>query len=85
MTRKAERDRPTPATVLGLTAAADELPMGHGAAVKWLREHELVHDLDGRQVVIWGDVLEALRGNGPPTAAQTARDRWATVGRSPLR
>lgn len=71
--------------VLTITDAADGLPMTHGEAVRWLKDHELVHDLGGRAVVIWGDVLEVLRGRTPARRVEPRVDRWATVGRSPLR
>jgi hypothetical protein len=46
--------------------------MGDGAARRWLRARGLVRDLDGRAVVRWLDVLDAL-DPGALTAAPPAR------------
>lgn len=51
--------------VLSVTQAISLLPLGHAAAARWLRRNGLVRDLDGRGAVIWGDVLETLRGEEP--------------------
>ena len=49
------------AAVLSLEEAAEYVPISDAAAKAWLIDHGLVLDLDGRRVVIWGDVLDALR------------------------
>lgn len=60
------------AALLPLADAAALLPMGDGAARRWLRERGLVRDLDGRAVVRWLDVLDAL-DPGALTAPSPAR------------
>ena len=47
--------------VMRLNRAVARLPMRDSAARRWLRREELVVDLDGRECVIWTDVLERLR------------------------
>lgn len=49
------------AAVLSEAAAVDLLPLARKEAREWLRELGLVRYLRGRRVVVWGDVLEALR------------------------
>jgi len=76
-------------TVLSLQQAARHLPMRDKDALKWLRDRNLVRDLDGRRVIIWGDVLECLRGTTdaadtptPPTPPRAAKP--AAIPRYPL-
>lgn len=49
------------AAIFAASEAARLLPMRECDAVRWLRNSGLVRDLDGRPVVIWGDVLDHLR------------------------
>lgn len=49
------------AAVLSLAQAAEALPLREADARTWLREQGLVRFLDGREVVIWADVLVCLR------------------------
>ena len=56
--------------------AAILLPMNDREARCWLRHNGLVHDLEGRRVVVWGDVLAAIRksdeeSNTTPTITVT--------------
>ncbi len=53
------------AAILPLPQAVALMPMADHDARHWLRRHKLVLDLDGRNVVIWADVLETLRGRAP--------------------
>jgi hypothetical protein len=48
------------AAVLSLSTAARLLPVRDADARMWLRARGLVRHLEGREVVIWGDVLDAL-------------------------
>ena len=70
-----------PAAVLSPQRAAELLPWGESAALAWLRERGLVREVklsDGvRRVVIWGDVLDAIRGapEPPPSAAPRPASR----------
>jgi len=54
--------------VFSLAVAASRLPWGDSASRRWLYEQGLVYEavVDGksRHTVIWGDVLDALRGQG---------------------
>jgi len=49
------------AAVLSVSQAAGLLPMGDADARQWLRAQGLVHVLEGRDVVVWGDVLGCIR------------------------
>jgi hypothetical protein len=48
------------AAVLSEAQAVALLPMNDREARRWLRHNGLVHDLDGRRVVVWGAVLAAI-------------------------
>lgn len=50
-----------PAAVLPVAEAAALLPLGDTDARDWLTSRGLVLALRGREVVIWGDVLDAIR------------------------
>lgn len=49
------------AAVLSVNEAARLLPMKNGTAVEWLERRGLVHQLEGRRVVVWGDVVATIR------------------------
>lgn len=51
--------------LLTLTEAARKLRMRDSAAVRWLDQRGLIHDIDGRPRVIEADVLAALRAETP--------------------
>lgn len=75
-----------PNAILAIADLADVLPR-HSLARKidWLRQHGLVHDFDGVEVVIYGDVLTALRGQRlalPTISRPTAPDPWDTLPRA---
>ena len=59
------------AAVLPLPQVVALIPMADHLVRRWLRNHDLVHDLDGRKVVIWADVLSAIRGR--PTKPPVSR------------
>ncbi|HYD02599.1 MAG TPA: hypothetical protein VEB22_15335 [Phycisphaerales bacterium] len=73
------------AAVLRPSRAAELLPWDSAEALRWLRTLGLVRrvvvpgesDAEGRtlEVVVWGDVLAALRGERQPTAPATAGRR----------
>lgn len=52
----------SPASVLTVREAVRELKLRRDDGIAWLNEHGLVRDVAGRQRVIWGDVLDAIRG-----------------------
>ncbi len=54
------------AAVLSVTEAARLLPGRESECRKWLRTEGLVRFVMGRPVVIWGDVVEALRLSEKP-------------------
>ncbi len=56
--------------VFALSKAAKLLPLRDSDARGWLRQKGLVLNLEGREVVVWGDVVEALRAHDitPPTS-----------------
>lgn len=49
------------AAVVSVERASELLPIARGRARQWLHDRGLVVQLAGRPVVVWGDVLEALR------------------------
>lgn len=79
-----------PDTILALQDMLACLPrMSSTKKEAWLRAHGLVKDMDGLEVVIYGDVLAALRGDAqsvPALARPKTKDPWdelprVTVGR----
>lgn len=66
------------AAVVSPATAARWLPMSRSDARRWLDARSLVRDLAGRPVVVWGDVLDAIRSaqvdfrdDRPPMPANT--------------
>jgi hypothetical protein len=55
------------AALFSLNRTAELMPCSDGEARRWLEERGLVCHVNGRPVVRWRDVLEAL-GNGAPSA-----------------
>ena len=47
--------------IVSLSDAAALLPMSDDEARDWLRASGLVRDFHGRHVVLWGEVLDAIR------------------------
>ena len=66
--------------VISLYQAAQLLPLPDEEAVELLRREGVVLRVRGREIVVWADVVEALRrvGQAPPDQAQA---RAATVPR----
>lgn len=66
MTAASERHRDRlaqgAAAVMSPSAAARLLPIDDREALSWLQDRGLVRQLLGRPVVVWFDVLEAIRG-----------------------
>ena len=60
--------------VIRVSDAIERLPMRDADARRWLRARGLVGDLDGRDVVCWPDVVEALRV-GPPKPRDAPKPR----------
>lgn len=54
------RERLGMAAVLSVDHAAQLLPLDAAAARDWLRARGLIRHIEGRAVVRWGDVYEAL-------------------------
>jgi hypothetical protein len=74
MPGSSERDRDRLAlgsgAVLTVARAAELLPIHDAEARQWIRTQGLVRFLVSREVVIWGDVTDALReGQAHPTPA----------------
>lgn len=74
------------AAVLSPAQAAELLPWRDADAREWLDRAKLVRRVDGREVVIWGDVILALRGEErasepPPPQAPAQRRRGAGLPR----
>lgn len=53
--------------VFSVRRAAELLPVRDAKGRKWLREKGLIRLIDGQEVVIWGDVLDALNVTQPTT------------------
>jgi len=51
--------------ILPAHIAAGLLPMKDVDAARWLRQRGLVHSLEGRRVVVWGDVADSIAGRRP--------------------
>ena len=68
--RDMDRRLVAPGAILSVSRAAQLLPIQDTRGRQWLRERGLVRDLDGRPVVLWRDVLEAL-GDPPVVAVPT--------------
>ena len=57
---------PEPAAVVSVSRALEALPWRRSVAKAWLHRSGLVRrGRGGREVVVWGDVLDALRDSGP--------------------
>lgn len=59
--RRADRLALGTGAIFTVGTAAALLPLDDGQARRWLRERDLVRHLLGRPVVVWSDVLDALR------------------------
>jgi len=71
-----------PGSVVPLAEAAELLPGTVDDVRGWLQEHVPIAEFLGRPVVIWGDVLAAVRGPGQtkrtiPVGAVVSEDRAA--------
>lgn len=56
--------------VLPLRVAVRLLPMGDARSRAWLHGRGLVSDLDGKRVVVWGDVVDEIRNGDGMSIAQ---------------
>lgn len=54
--------------VLSLAQAVDLLPLDRIKARQWLKDRQIVRTLAEHEVVIWGDVLDALRAGSEVAA-----------------
>ncbi len=48
------------AAILTVNTASQQLPVRNSEARKWLRSRGLVRNLDGREVVVWGEVVALI-------------------------
>ena len=71
------------AAVLPVREAAALLPMADARARDWLHRKDLIRDMDGKSVVVWGDVLDVLRDDDEPGGP--APVPCHNVPRTPLR
>lgn len=58
--------------IFPVSLAARLLPVADARARVWLHERGLVVPLEGRPVVIWGDVVRALSTESEPCASPSA-------------
>ena len=63
-----------PAAVLSVSEASALLPLADGRARHWLKRHDLIRDLDGKPVVLWGDVLAILGRDDGAGGVGSGRD-----------
>ena len=77
--RANSRLRVSAASVLPARIAAELLPMNDAEASRWLRESGVVRDLKGRRVVVWGDVVEMIRGAPDSDRVQKRRLRRVSL------
>jgi len=66
------RERLGEAAVFTLSAAAELIPLADTDARRWLRARGIVRNLNGRELVIWGDVVSAIR-EGEPSTIRSSR------------
>jgi len=71
MSRNTERRTVGLGSILRVSHAAALLPISDRRAREWLRDQQLVLDLDGKPIVVWRAVVERLteqveRGELPP-------------------
>lgn len=69
-----------PATILTLACAARLLQMRRVDAIDWLHARGLVVTCAGRERVIWGDVLAALRDEAVEPSQEQGQDGTPMVG-----
>lgn len=70
--------------MLSVVHAVELLPLAEADARRWLQERGLVRDLAGRRVVIWGDVLDALRQTAGAADSDPEPARGTTRGTAAL-
>ncbi len=58
------------AALFSLNRAAELVPCSDGEARRWLEVRGLVRHVNGRPVVVWRQVLEALGDGGPIEAPE---------------
>jgi len=63
--------------VVSVGQAARLLPIAERDGRRWLRTRGLVRDLDGRSVVVWGDVVRELGrpADEPPATRALPREK----------
>lgn len=74
MSRQEARRQQGAAAVFSEAEAVRCLPVREATAREWLRDRGLVQDVPGLgRVVVWADVLEAIRQGGGPREPETTR------------
>ena len=73
-------ERPTglgPCDLLTVAEAVRALRIREADARRWIRERGLVRRVEGRDLVVWGEVVRAISGavEEPPSAAPRPRGR----------
>jgi hypothetical protein len=57
---------PTRDEVISVNRTVRHLPWRDAHVRRWLRDSGLIYTVDGREVVVWGDVLDAIRRQRDP-------------------
>lgn len=69
------------AAILSPTRAAELLPMREADGIRWLREQHLIHDLHGKEVVVWQEVIDRI---GQPQQAPNNVNRRSRASKASL-
>lgn len=82
-TRDRERLLQGTGAVLSLRRAAELLPWDDAPARAWLRAQGLVHKVNGKEIVVWEEVLDRLKEQGTPaTTAVSCKTHRGSGGQS---
>lgn len=80
--RAAARRELGAAALMPIAEAVALLPLGDEEARGWLYAEGLVLTLRGREVVVWGDVVDRVRVTGAPPPPSRPIARGATLPRA---
>jgi hypothetical protein len=70
---------PTRDEVISVNRTVRHLPWRDAHVRRWLRASGLIYTVDGREVVVWGDVLDAIRRQRDPQPSKARVRREKTT------